>query len=74
MAVDPVDLSSELREAIDHARLRVESEVALWRQGRVEPDPLPVEVREAIEGLVRDGTYANAVAAVVAEEPDLADS
>lgn len=42
------------------------------RAGRFE-SPVPSELRDAVERILTDGTYASAVAAVVAEEPDLAD-
>jgi hypothetical protein len=74
VAVNRVDLSPALRDALDRARPAVEAELAVRRQRRVDREPLPVEVRDAIERLIVDGTYAKAVAAVVAEEPDLADS
>jgi hypothetical protein len=34
---------------------------------------IPAEAREAIIGLLRDGTYAAAVARIGADDPDLAD-
>ncbi|MCU1463099.1 MAG: hypothetical protein JWO37_3174 [Acidimicrobiales bacterium] len=34
---------------------------------------MPPEVRDAIRGFIADGTYARAVAAVVVEDPELAD-
>jgi hypothetical protein len=34
---------------------------------------IPVEAREAIIGLLQDGTYGAAVARIAAEDPDLAD-
>jgi hypothetical protein len=73
VAVNRVDLSPALRDALERARPAVEAELAVRRQHRVEREPLPVEVRDTIERLIADGTYAKAVAAVVAEEPDLAD-
>jgi hypothetical protein len=74
MAVNRLDLSPELREAIERARPTVDADVAAHRRRRhIEREPLPSEVRSAVERVLADGSYARAVDAVAAEEPDLAD-
>ena len=74
MAVDPIELSPELGRVVERARQAAEAAGELRPPA---PGPLqstiPVEAREAIVGLLRDGTYAAAVARVAAEDPDLAD-
>ena len=74
MAVDPIDLSPELREIVERARRAAEEAGELLPPG-VGPlrCTIPVEAREAIIELLRDGTYAAAVARIAAEDPDLAD-
>ena len=73
IAINGVDLSPELREAIERARPAVEAELAMRRERHFAPELFPVEVRDAIERLIEDGTYARAVAEVVAQYPELAD-
>ena len=74
MAVKRLDLSPELREAIERARPTVAAEVATHRRRRhVDTEPLPGEMRSAVERLIADGSYGRAVEAVAVEEPDLAD-
>jgi len=74
MAVKRLDLSPELRDAIERARPTVDAEVAAHRRRRhVDREPLPSEARSAVERLIANGSYARAVEAVAVEEPDLAD-
>ena len=74
MAVDPIELSPELGRLVERARLAAEA------AGELRPpasgpllSTVPVEAQEAIVSLLRDGTYADAVARIAAEDPDLAD-
>lgn len=73
MAIDPVDLGPELGEAV--ARARSAAVAAGELRTRLGPyrSPLPPEASDAILGLLRDGTYDEAVRSVVADEPELAD-
>lgn len=74
MAVDPIELSPELREIVARARRAAETAGELRPPGAGPlRSPIPVEARAAIMELLRDGTYAAAVARVAAEDPDLAD-
>lgn len=74
MAVNRIGLCPELREAIERARPTVDAEVAAHRRRRhIEREPLPSEVRSAVERLIANGSYARAVEAVAADEPGLAD-
>ena len=74
MAVDPIDVDPELRELVARARRRAEEAGELRPPAR---GPLrtsiSVEVGAVIMELLRDGTYAAAVARIAAEDPDLAD-
>jgi len=70
MAVD-LGTNAELKDAVLRARAAAEADGSLH--------PLPGEhldttqaFREAIERLLADGTYADAVATVIAADPDLA--
>ena len=73
MAVEPVDTYPELDEAVARAR-RLAAELGELRPLAPGPYRSPVgrEVAEAVMGLLRDGTYAAAVARVVADDPELA--
>jgi len=73
VAVDLVDLPPELRRAVEQARRVVadEQRVTPTRSGRI-GSWLTDEERTAVREAVADGSYAAAVAAVVADEPDLA--
>jgi hypothetical protein len=72
--VDPLELNPELDEVVARARRRVAEtgELARSRSGR-DRSPVPPEVADAVLELLRDGTYAAAVASVVADDPDLGD-
>jgi hypothetical protein len=74
MAGGPIELSPELRSVVEHARQAAEA------AGELRPpvagplqSTIPVEAREAIVGLLRDGTYAASVARIAADDSDLAD-
>lgn len=74
MAANPVELSPELRGAIERARQSFMNDGSLERPKSAPPLPeMPPEVRAAVEALIADGTYAKAVAEVAAEDPELAD-
>src|SRR4051812_16897018 len=67
VAVD-LDTNVALREAVERARSAAEAD------GSLHPAPgehveISPEFREAIEKLLEDGTYAEAVAAVIAANP-----
>ena len=73
MAVDLIDLPPDLRHAVEQARR------AIAEEHRATPPAsgqlgswLTDDEREAVRAAVADGAYAAAVAAVVADEPDLA--
>jgi hypothetical protein len=63
-----------LDEVVARARRRVAEtgELERSRPGRYR-SPVPPEVANAVLELLRDGTYAAAVASVVADDPDLGD-
>ena len=74
MAVDPVELSAELRRVVERARQ------AAAAVGELRPpaagslrSTIPVDAREAIVSLLHDGTYGAVVARIAAEDPALAD-
>ena len=67
-------LEPELAASVERARQRAAETGELTpAQGSSAPPKLPPEVARVIGSLLRDGTYAEAVARVVALEPDLAD-
>lgn len=74
MALDPVELTPELGEVVERARRRATDDGEL-RPPRPGPyrSPVPSEAADAVHELLRDGTYAAAVANVVADDPELAD-
>jgi hypothetical protein len=73
VTIDPVDLGPELGEAVARARSAALATGEL-RAGRGPyRSPLPPEARDAVLGLLRDGTYDEVVLGIVADEPDLAD-
>jgi hypothetical protein len=74
VAVDPVALNAELDEVVARARRRVAETGELRRSGAGPyRSQVPPEVADAVLELLRDGTYAAAVARVVADDPDLGD-
>jgi hypothetical protein len=74
MAVDPIEVSPELGRLVERARRAAQAAGEL-RPPAVGPlrSTVPVEAREAIVSLLRDGTYAAAVGRIAAEDADLAD-
>lgn len=74
MAVDPISVSPELEEAIARARRQAEAAGELGRRRPVRPrEPLPPEVRAFFRRILDDGSYAEAVARLGAEDPEIAD-
>lgn len=71
MAVDPTDVDPGLRELVARAREEAR-ELRPPGRGPLRTSISP-EVGAVIMELLRDGTYAAAVAQIVAEDPDLAD-
>jgi hypothetical protein len=67
-------LEPDLAASVERAR-RLAAEIGELTptQGSLSPPKLPADVARVIGSLLRDGTYAEAVARVVAIEPDLAD-
>lgn len=74
VAVNLVDLPPELRDAVTRARESASRNGSL-RPPRVGPfvSPLTADERRAVAELIEDGTLAAAIAAVAADDPDLAD-
>jgi hypothetical protein len=74
MAVDPIDLDPELRELVARARRRAEEagELRPPSHGPIRSSISP-EAQAVIMEWLRDGGYAEAVARIAAEDPDLAD-
>ena len=73
MATDPISLGDDFEAAV--ARARRSAELA----GELRPpvigpyvSPLDDEERDLVLEVLRDGTYEGAVAAIAAEDPDLA--
>ena len=73
VAVNLVDLSPELRDAVVRVR-DAASRTGSLRPPRVGPfeSPLTVDERRAVAELIEDGTVPAAIAAVAADDPDLA--
>ncbi len=72
MAVNPVALRPEPRDAIQRARRAFLADGLLERPKNAPPLPaMPTEMRDAIERLIAEGTYAAAAAEVIAEDPEL---
>jgi len=69
------EANTALREAVARARALADATGELSPK-RQEPSrsPLPTEVGDALVALLRNGTYDEVVARVVAEHPELADS
>jgi len=74
VALDPVELTPELGKVVERARRQAAAAGEL-RPPRPGPyrSPVPPKAADAVLELLRDGTYAAAVARVVSEDPDLAD-
>lgn len=67
-------LEPDLAATVERARrLAAEAGELTPTRGSPAPPKLPADVARVIGTLLRDGTYAEAVARVVAIEPDLAD-
>lgn len=74
VAVDPIDLDPELRELIKRARRAAEEAGELRPPGRGPvPSAISPEAQAVIMEWLRDGGYAEAVARIAAEDPDMAD-
>ena len=72
MTTRPADLSPELREAVERARAQAEADGELHPAKGPYESPLPPVVRDKLDEILHDGTYDRAVAAVIAEDPELA--
>ena len=72
MAVRPAELSPELTEAVERARARAAADGELRPRVDANESPLPQVVRDALDQILRDGTYERAVTAVIADDPELA--
>lgn len=74
MAVDPIDLDPELRRLVERARRAAEEAGELRPPGRGPiRSSISPEAQAVIMEWLRDGGYAEAVARIAAEDPDLAD-
>jgi hypothetical protein len=73
VAVNLVDLDPALRKAIEDGRSRIAAELTRVACADSDLPSVPAEVGAAVEPLIADGTYARAVADVVATDPELAD-
>lgn len=74
MAVDPIDLDPELRRLVERARRAAEEAGELRPPGRGPiRSSISAEAQAVIMEWLRDGGYAEAVARIAAEDPDLAD-
>lgn len=67
-------LDPDLAAVVERARRRA-VEMGELPRGPFAPheSKIPAEVADVILGLLRDGTYAEAVARIAAEDPELAD-
>ena len=72
MAVRPAELSPELTEAVERARALAAADGELRPRAGPHESPLPQVVRDALDQILRDGTYERAVTAVIADDPELA--
>jgi hypothetical protein len=70
MAVD-LGTNAALKEAVAHARAAADADGSLHPTPG-EPVATTPTFREAMESLLADGTYAEAIAAVTAADPELA--
>lgn len=74
VAAEPPALTDDLKAAIARARDELAESGELQRPGGADFEPpIPKEAGEVILELMRDGTYAAAVARVMADDPELAD-
>lgn len=73
VATEPIRFVDDFEAVVARARRAAELAGEL-RPAVIGPyvSPLNEEEREVVLGLLRDGTYASAVAAIAAEDPDLA--
>lgn len=73
VALDLIDLPPELRHAIEEARRAARDDVSVGpRATHPFVSPLTDEERAAVRAAIDEGAYAAAVAAVVADDPELA--
>ena len=68
----PAELSPELHDAVERARMLADADGELRPLVGAYESPLPTVVQDALDQILRDGTYDEAVAAVIAEDPELA--
>jgi hypothetical protein len=73
VATDPISRGDDFEAVVARARRAAELAGEL-RPPVIGPydSPLNADERQFLLGLVRDGTYARAVAVIAAEDPDLA--
>jgi len=62
----------ESRGAVERARVLAEADGELRPLVGAYESPLPSVVRDALDQILHDGSYDRAVAAVIAEDPELA--
>ena len=68
-------MNAALRESVTRARALAEANGELTpKRQSFSRSPVPTEIGDALVALLRNGTYDAAVARVVAEHPELADS
>jgi len=72
VAVERVERNPELDAVVARVRRHAAEtgELGRYRSGRYRSQ-VPPEVADAVLELLRDGTYAAAVASIVADDPDL---
>lgn len=73
-AMTRVHLDPALAEVLEHARRRAEEAGELRGPTAVEvPSPLSPKARQILAAWISDGGYSQAVATVIATDPELAD-
>ena len=72
MSTRPTHLTPELAEAVERARIGLESSGELPRPGGYR-SPLGPEDRAVVARIIADGTYRRLAEAVAATDPDIAD-
>lgn len=72
MTTRPAELSRELLDAVARARFLADADGEMRPLATAYESPLPSVVRDALDQVLHDGSYDRAVAAVIAEDPDLA--